>query len=201
MGDNCELAYDPCVSSPCGNGTCNQLRNERTDDVDYSCTCLPGFTGLTCDVNIDDCVGVTCPTYQECRDGVNNYTCSCPDGFTGKSYYAKCLSTFFLFFKFIFSYFDFQVKRVVMIQTNARKVHAKMEARVRTSWLTTHARVQRDGREIIVIQTLMSAPNTITFVTLESASMVLEGSSVSVSQVTLENVATPSTMSVCRARV
>ena len=26
----------------------------------YSCVCLTGFTGLNCEENIDDCVGVDC---------------------------------------------------------------------------------------------------------------------------------------------
>ena len=84
MGDNCEQAYDPCADQPCENGaTCERLRDERTAGDDYRCECSPGFEGSTCSVNIDDCLDVTCPEYQQCVDGINTATCSCPAGLQG----------------------------------------------------------------------------------------------------------------------
>ena len=41
------------------------------------CTqCIPGFTSANCDVNIDDCIGVTCSGNGWCVDGhgVNTFT-------------------------------------------------------------------------------------------------------------------------------
>ena len=48
----------------------------------FFCECTEGFTGETCETNIDDCNGVICPNNQTCHDGINNYTCLCPGGFT-----------------------------------------------------------------------------------------------------------------------
>ena len=45
--------------------------------------CPSGFSGRTCDKNIDDCVGVDCGNGR-CFDLVNDYTCICNDGWSGK---------------------------------------------------------------------------------------------------------------------
>lgn len=46
--------------------------------------CASGFTGMQCDINIDDCTGVNyCGEHGECVDGVNTFTCRCGQGFTG----------------------------------------------------------------------------------------------------------------------
>ena len=45
--------------------------------------CLPGFTGIMCEINIDDCIGVNCSGNGWCVDGVLSYTCDCDPGFTG----------------------------------------------------------------------------------------------------------------------
>ena len=44
--------------------------------------CLPGFTGIMCEINIDDCIGVNCSGNGQCVDGVLSYTCDCDPGFT-----------------------------------------------------------------------------------------------------------------------
>src|SRR5262249_37324395 len=48
-----------------------------------TCQCAPGFTGVNCEVNIDDCVGNPCKNGGTCVDGANSFTCVCPPGFTG----------------------------------------------------------------------------------------------------------------------
>lgn len=65
--------------NPCRNGaTCVDGVNS------FSCTCLPGYTGPDCDVNIDDCAPAPCHNGGVCQDGVNLYTCDCADtGYTG----------------------------------------------------------------------------------------------------------------------
>ncbi len=49
--------------------------------------CAPGFTGASCDVNIDECTDAveTCNGRGDCVDGINNFTCSCHLGFTGRN--------------------------------------------------------------------------------------------------------------------
>lgn len=45
--------------------------------------CPPGFEGLRCEVNPDDCDDNDCENNSTCIDGVNNYTCVCPPNYTG----------------------------------------------------------------------------------------------------------------------
>ena len=49
----------------------------------FHCACYPGFTGETCQTNIDDCVGVDCSGNGQCVDGMNKFTCECSFGFSG----------------------------------------------------------------------------------------------------------------------
>ena len=66
-GSDCSIQCDPGFTDPdcnetdycsgvsCGdNGVCRNVINS------FQCTCSPGFTGVLCQTNIDDCVGVDC---------------------------------------------------------------------------------------------------------------------------------------------
>ena len=69
--------YDACSFDPCHNGaTCMTSPPSHV----YTCDCLDGYTGDTCETNIDDCVNHNCPSYQVCVDGIGQYTCECPLG-------------------------------------------------------------------------------------------------------------------------
>ena len=60
-----------CDSSPCANGSnCTSM-----GAFDFTCQCAVGYTGPTCEVNIDDCVSATCPSNSMCVDGVNTFEC------------------------------------------------------------------------------------------------------------------------------
>ena len=66
-----------CESSPCANGAnCTSM-----GPFDFTCQCAVGYTGSTCEVNIDDCVSVTCPSNSVCEDRVDAFVCVCLSGF------------------------------------------------------------------------------------------------------------------------
>ena len=52
-------------------------------DSDYQCVCPPGFSGVNCQDNIDDCAVNPCQNGGTCIDFVGDYKCYCLAGFTG----------------------------------------------------------------------------------------------------------------------
>ena len=40
-------------------------------------TCVAGWSGTNCEVNVDDCVNMPCKNGGTCVDGLNSYSCSC----------------------------------------------------------------------------------------------------------------------------
>ena len=51
---------------------------------DFSCDCFAGFTGDSCDIDIDDCTPNPCG-FGTCTDLINDYKCACPEGFTDRN--------------------------------------------------------------------------------------------------------------------
>ncbi|XP_076046639.1 cell polarity complex component crumbs isoform X2 [Oratosquilla oratoria] len=95
-GKNCEEDIAECSSTPCLNsGTCLE-RSNRTlyEDLQvfqnfsyetaggYECQCVPGYTGINCEINIDECAPGPC-VHGTCEDGINAYSCSCWPGYEG----------------------------------------------------------------------------------------------------------------------
>ncbi|KAK5903263.1 hypothetical protein CgunFtcFv8_007059 [Champsocephalus gunnari] len=58
-----------CISQPAGN---------------FSCFCDPGFSGIYCHENINDCTSNPCGNGGTCVDGVKSFQCVCPDGWEGR---------------------------------------------------------------------------------------------------------------------
>ncbi|XP_043555728.1 protein crumbs homolog 1 isoform X1 [Chiloscyllium plagiosum] len=66
-----------CVSNPCkNNGSCEDMVSY------YHCNCAAGWTGLNCDVNINECESGPC-IHGNCTDKVSAYKCTCKSGFKG----------------------------------------------------------------------------------------------------------------------
>uniref|UniRef100_A0A7N5ZZW1 Delta-like protein n=1 Tax=Anabas testudineus TaxID=64144 RepID=A0A7N5ZZW1_ANATE len=66
---------------PCLNGaTCT-----NTGQGSYTCSCLPGFTGASCEIQVDKCSGNPCRNGGSCTDNDSGYKCTCPPGFYGNN--------------------------------------------------------------------------------------------------------------------
>ncbi|XP_052767832.1 fibropellin-1-like [Mya arenaria] len=71
------LDIDDCAANPCVHGTCQDGLNK------FTCTCVQGYDGPTCDHNVNDCNPSLCSNGGTCIDLVNAHMCVCAAGFTG----------------------------------------------------------------------------------------------------------------------
>ena len=51
--------------------------------IDFTCYCVPGYTGTYCQIDINECLSQPCSNNATCIDRINTYECRCPNGFTG----------------------------------------------------------------------------------------------------------------------
>ncbi|XP_028329615.1 sushi, von Willebrand factor type A, EGF and pentraxin domain-containing protein 1 isoform X2 [Gouania willdenowi] len=83
--------FHECFLNPCQNkGTCEEV------GAGYVCTCMPGFTGAKCEVDVDECDSAPCQNRGLCKDGMGSFQCDCKPGFVGSSCEAEvneCLSS------------------------------------------------------------------------------------------------------------
>ena len=92
VGEFCEKNVDNCIDGPhmvegrCKNGgTCTDDANDASLAFDtYACTCVGGYKGKHCEIEIDECAVTPCQHGGSCVDKVNGYTCSCMNGYEGK---------------------------------------------------------------------------------------------------------------------
>ena len=73
----CGTGWDgaECQCPDCGpNGVCQPTG---------FCLCRPGFSGVRCDTNLDECASGPCENGGSCTDEMAAYTCNCHVGWTG----------------------------------------------------------------------------------------------------------------------
>uniref|UniRef100_A0A8B9IB86 Sushi, nidogen and EGF like domains 1 n=1 Tax=Anser brachyrhynchus TaxID=132585 RepID=A0A8B9IB86_9AVES len=73
------LTLRPCLNG----GKC--IEDCITGNPSYTCSCLAGFTGKRCHVDVDECLSHPCQNGATCVNGVNSFSCRCLPGFRGAS--------------------------------------------------------------------------------------------------------------------
>ncbi|XP_030906504.2 sushi, nidogen and EGF-like domain-containing protein 1 isoform X3 [Melopsittacus undulatus] len=71
------LTLRPCLNG----GKC--IEDCITGNPSYTCSCLAGFTGKRCHVDVDECLSNPCQNGATCLNGAGNFSCMCPLGFRG----------------------------------------------------------------------------------------------------------------------
>lgn len=82
----------PCQPNPCHHGgVCETTYTHRGDAfLGYSCLCSPGFMGVHCQHNVNECESDPCLNGGVCTDMEANYSCVCPGEFTGSNCQHRC---------------------------------------------------------------------------------------------------------------
>ncbi|XP_010792636.1 delta and Notch-like epidermal growth factor-related receptor [Notothenia coriiceps] len=77
-GPTCAQLVDFCALNPCAHGVCRSVGNS------YRCLCVPGYHGLYCEEEYNECLSAPCQNYATCKDLVNAYECVCTTQFEGR---------------------------------------------------------------------------------------------------------------------
>uniref|UniRef100_A0A3P8UNW3 Sushi, nidogen and EGF-like domain-containing protein 1 n=1 Tax=Cynoglossus semilaevis TaxID=244447 RepID=A0A3P8UNW3_CYNSE len=88
--DNAQVEVGGCNDSasvcphlrPCLNGG-QCIDDCITGNPSFTCSCLAGFSGRRCQINIDECASHPCQNGGSCTDLINSFSCECPPGYTG----------------------------------------------------------------------------------------------------------------------
>ncbi|XP_013884547.1 sushi, nidogen and EGF-like domain-containing protein 1 isoform X2 [Austrofundulus limnaeus] len=67
---------------PCLNGG-QCIDDCITGNPSFTCSCLAGFTGRRCQINVNECSSSPCQNGGMCSDQINSFFCQCPPGYTG----------------------------------------------------------------------------------------------------------------------
>ncbi|XP_021582786.2 delta and Notch-like epidermal growth factor-related receptor [Ictidomys tridecemlineatus] len=84
VGTFCE-EFDACQRKPCQNQASCVDADEKQDGRNFTCLCLPGYTGELCQSQIDYCILDPCRNGATCVSSLNGFTCQCPEGYFGSA--------------------------------------------------------------------------------------------------------------------
>uniref|UniRef100_A0A3Q2P5H2 Sushi, nidogen and EGF like domains 1 n=1 Tax=Fundulus heteroclitus TaxID=8078 RepID=A0A3Q2P5H2_FUNHE len=85
--DDANVEVGGCTSvcphlRPCLNGG-QCIDDCITGNPSFTCSCLAGFTGRRCQINVNECASNPCQNGGSCKDQINGFICECPAGYTG----------------------------------------------------------------------------------------------------------------------
>uniref|UniRef100_A0A2K5F2U3 Protein crumbs homolog 1 n=1 Tax=Aotus nancymaae TaxID=37293 RepID=A0A2K5F2U3_AOTNA len=101
-GVQCEIDINECSSNPCqSDGECVELSSEKKyghivglpssfsshEASGYVCICQPGFTGIYCEEDVNECSSNPCQNGGTCENLPGNYTCHCPFDNLSRTFY------------------------------------------------------------------------------------------------------------------
>ena len=78
---------------------CNTAHTEKFDPICGQCLCLGGWTGTTCESDIDECLmgDNDCDSVMEnCGNTLGSFTCHCKSGYACDANYG-CQGWYFVF--------------------------------------------------------------------------------------------------------
>ncbi|XP_041360983.1 uncharacterized protein LOC121377151 [Gigantopelta aegis] len=78
-GRRCEV-LNPCFTHPCRNGA----KCSGSGSI-FKCVCKNGYTGKTCQLDVNECESAPCKNSGTCSNKRGRYTCKCRGGFSGKN--------------------------------------------------------------------------------------------------------------------
>ncbi|KAM6923263.1 protein eyes shut homolog [Lycodopsis pacificus] len=87
IGEFCQHIGNACLIKPnsCLNGATCMTTSQPSSSPVYTCECPLGFTGTSCETEVNECDSSPCQHNGTCSDLLGRHECQCHAGFLGKN--------------------------------------------------------------------------------------------------------------------